>query len=150
MRACGRSGAGSSRRCSAGLAWSALHLPEWPAWLEDVLRFVSRATVPIVMISLGLVVRLGSLRGALRPAVLVLLLRLVAAPLLALGTARITGLSALPTKVLTLEFGMPTMMFTLVLALRYGLDAELAAAFISVTLAGALVTLPAWLAALGG
>jgi predicted permease len=134
----------------AGLVWSGLHLPELPSWLEDVLRWISRATVPIVMISLGLVVRVGSLRAALRPAALVMLLRLVAAPLLALGSARMAGLSELPTKVLTLEFGMPTMMFTLVLALRYGLDAELAAAFISVTLAGALVTLPAWLAALGG
>lgn len=134
----------------AGLAWSALGWPPLPEGLQVVLRWVSAGTVPLVMVALGLLVRAGALAKVGRAASAMAVLRLVVSPLLALVAARLTGLADLPTKVLTLESGMPTMMFTLVLVTRAGLDAELAAAFITASLLGAVVALPAWVAALGG
>ena len=57
-------------------------------------------------------------------------------PAIALGAAHALGLPPVGRAVTALESGMPTMMFTLVLVLRAGLDAELAAA--------ALAVLAAW------
>ena len=129
-----------------GLAWSALGWPEWPSFVLEPMRVVSMATVPLVMTAMGLVLRGAALRASWRSASVLVLLRAVASPALALGLAWATGLSGLARDVLVLEAAMPAMMFTLVLATRAGLDAELAAAYVAATLVTAPVTLLAWIA----
>jgi len=132
----------------AAIAWRLLGLPRVPMAVEVALRWTSAATVPIVMVSLGLVLRMGALRKAWRLATTVVLLRLVVSPALAWVAGRMLGATDLQTTVGTIELGMPTMMFTLVLALRYRLDVELSAALVTATLAGSVLTLPAWVAVL--
>jgi len=129
-----------------GLAWSAAGLPEWPSFLLGPMRLASMATVPLVMTAMGLVLRWDALLASWRSAAVLVLVRAVASPLLALGLARAAALSGLPRDVLVLEAAMPAMMFTLVLATRAGLDAGLAAAYVAATLACAPVTLVAWIA----
>jgi predicted permease len=132
----------------AGIAWHLVGLPAVPGPVSEALRWISMATVPLVMISLGLVLRVRALRTAWRQAALVVLLRLVVAPVLGWAFSELLFLHPLQTAVTTVELGMPAMMFGLMLALRYGLDAELSAAFITATLVFSFVTLPAWVALL--
>ena len=133
---------------AAAITWRLLDFPHVPANVDTVLHWISAATVPIVMVSLGLVLRIDALRRAWRLATLVVVLRLVLSPLLAWGASRMLGSDPLQSTVTTLELGMPTMMFTLMLAIRYRLDVELSAALVTATLAGSMVTLPAWVAVL--
>jgi len=132
-----------------GIAWKGLELSPLPAFVVTPLEFVSSLTVPLVSISLGLSLRMGKAREARVPVAVASALRLVVSPLLAWGVAWACGFPALELRVLTVEFAMPTMMFTLVLALRAGLDAELAAAFVGVSTVASLVSLPVWIALLG-
>lgn len=129
---------------ACGLAWSIADLPPFPEPLRKTLGFVGSLTAPLVMLALGLVLRAGAIREAWRSALAVAGLRLVLSPLLAWGAAVLLGLESWQTGVTVLEAGMPAMMFSLVLALRYRLDVELAAAVVSVTMVGAAITLPAW------
>lgn len=129
----------------AGVAWQAAGGPALPDSVESAGRVVAGSTVVLVMVSLGLVLRAGSLVRAWRAVMASAALRLVFAPAFALGASAVVGLGALERQVLVTQAGMPTMMFTLVLALRYGLDAELMAAFITGSMLGALVTVPMWM-----
>ena len=114
-----------------------------------ILRGVGLLTVPLVMVAFGLVLRLGALTHVRKEAFFVGLLRLVVAPLLALVASRLVGLEDWRTSVVTLQAATPTMMFTLVLATRYGLDVERSAGFITATMVASAVTLPLWAAILG-
>lgn len=129
---------------AAAITWRLVGLPHVPPLVDSALGLLSNATVPIVMISLGLVVRLGAMGRGWKLALGVASLRLVLAPLTAWGLCHAFGLTPLQTAVTTVELGMPTMMFTLMLALRYGLDVELSAAFVTTTLIGSIATLPVW------
>jgi hypothetical protein len=133
---------------TAAITWRLVGLPHVPPFVDHVLAAVSAATVPIVMVSLGLVIRVGAMRRGWRLALAVGGLRLVVSPLLVWGLCRAFGLSHLQTAVTTIELGMPTMMFTLMLALRYELDVELSAALVTTTLLGSIATLPAWVSVL--
>jgi predicted permease len=128
----------------AAILWKLVGLPPLPGSFATILKGLSALTVPLVMVALGLVVRAGSLRQSLRLAVIVSVLRLIVAPLSAWAACHALHVPADETRVAILEAGMPVMMFTLVLALRYKLDAELCAALITASLIGSVVTLPIW------
>jgi predicted permease len=128
--------------------WQLVGWPPVPSPVGTVLSVLSTSTVPIVMVALGLIVRAGSLRESVRQATVLSVLRLFIAPLSAWAVTRALKLPAEEITVTTLEAGMPSMMFTLILTLRYGLDAEFCAALITATLLGSLIALPAWVAAL--
>lgn len=134
---------------AAGLAWNVGGLPPWPSAGQWALRIAGVATVPLVMLAFGLVLRLGALRQVVKEAAGVGVLRLVLAPAMALVAARMLGLEDWRTSVVTLQAATPTMMFTLVLATRFGLDVERSAAFITATMIASAVTLPVWALVLG-
>lgn len=134
---------------AAGLMWNVGGLPPWPPAGQWLLRAAGLATVPLVMLAFGLVLRFGALRQVMKEAVGVGLLRLVVAPGLALVASRLVGLEDWRTSVVTLQAATPTMMFTLVLATRFGLDVERSAGFITATMLASAITLPVWAALLG-
>lgn len=128
----------------AAFAWNVAGPGPLPSVAIRALELVGAATVPIVCVALGLVMRPSALRPVPGAAAALFVLRLGVAPALALAGAKVLGLSPLLTAVTVIENGMPTMMFTLVLALRAGLSAELAAAFIAATTIGAAASIPFW------
>lgn len=134
---------------AAGLVWNVAGLSPLPPAGQWALRMAGLATVPLVMLAFGLVLRFGALRQVMKEAVGVGLLRLVLAPALALVAARLVGLEDWRTSVVTLQAATPTMMFTLVLATRFGLDVERSAGFITATMIASAITLPIWAAILG-
>jgi predicted permease len=133
---------------ATALLWHALGLPKLPSPVELLLQTVASATVPLVMVALGLVLRFSSLRRYWRLSLLVAVLRLVVSPALMWIACRATGQQSFARDVAAVEVGMPSMMFMLLLSLRTGLDAELCAALITATMAASLVTLPALFAIL--
>jgi predicted permease len=78
-----------------------------------------------------------------------MLLRLVAMPLVAFALARLTGLSATETLVLTLFAAIPTATTAYVLTRQLGGDGTLMAGIITAQTLAAVLTIPVMLALLG-
>lgn len=134
----------------AGVLWRALNLPAFPSSVSDPLLAFGALTVPLVMVAFGLLIRAGELRRALPSASGVVVLRLVVSPLATLLLGMALGLPPGPMAVATVQLAMPTMMLTLMLAVRYDLEPKLAAAYILATFVVSAFTLPLWVLFLGG
>ncbi len=120
-----------------------------PAVVSDGLEALRRLVVPLIMISVGLSLRLASVREHAKEISLVAGLKLVAAPLVALGVATAIGWDSELVRLVVLQAGMPSMMLTLVIGMRFGLDTDFIASAILVTTVGAALTVPAFQLMLG-
>ncbi len=108
----------------------------------DVLKYLSDAAIPIIMISLGLSLEVGGLKNYLGPAVSVSVVRLLISPIIALLLIYILGLTGLGKTVTLVEAGMPSAMLSLVLAASYDLDVKVAAAAIFLSTVLSMISLP--------
>ncbi|KYF76624.1 hypothetical protein BE11_10670 [Sorangium cellulosum] len=126
---------------AAGLALHVLPIP-LPTWVERALDALGSATPTLVFLALGLSLDLRSLRGRVRPLVVVASVKLLLAPAIALGAAIALGLKRPVSEVAVLQSAMPTSMVSVIVAARYGCDGQFAAATAVVTTLGALATLP--------
>jgi predicted permease len=113
-----------------------------PPLVGDGLDVLASMVVPLIMISVGLSLRPSTLHSYAVPLGLLAGLRLIVAPLIALGL----GMLAFPeqdiVRLLVLASGMPAMMLTLVIGERFGLDTDFIAGAILVTTVASAVTLP--------
>ena len=98
--------------------------------------------VPVVMIAVGCQLRLRVGRDVVGPLAAGLGLKLVAAPLAALGICRALGVEGLAASVSVLEAGMPPMISAGALALLAGLAPELSAALVGAGILLSFATLP--------
>jgi auxin efflux carrier (AEC) len=108
----------------------------------NVLKYLSGAAIPIIMISLGLSLEVGGLRYYFGAATFVTIIRLMISPLIAIFMVYILGLHGLEGAVTVVEAGMPSAMLSLVLAASYDLDINAAAACIFMSTVISMVTLP--------
>lgn len=115
-----------------------------PVPVNTVIGYLAGATVPLIMLSIGLSLDPGEIVKYRLPIAAVAAIKLVVAPLLALATARVTGLDPTNSGILVLQASMPAMTLSLVIGLRYKLDTEFIPAAIFVTTLLAAVTIPAW------
>jgi predicted permease len=121
-----------------GLAARAVPIPEV---FNSGLDLLASLVAPLIMISVGLALRPRVLARFAVPLAVVVALRLVAAPLVAwaVGGAMVGG-DVL--RVVVLQAGMPSMMLSLVVGERYGLDTDFIASAIFVTTVAAALTVP--------
>lgn len=126
-----------------------------PGFLTQAITHLGDATVPLVMLTIGMSLEIKGFRD--RPAALAAagLLKLVVAPAIALGLwmLAIGALGgprpgAAVTGIVALEASMPSMMLTYVIGTRYRLNSEFIAAAIALTTMACLVTVPIWQLAL--
>ena len=110
--------------------------------VAHLLETLSGTLVPIVMIAVGCQLRLRVGRDVLGPLVAGLGLKLVAAPLAALGICRALGIDGPAASVSVLEAGMPPMISAGALALLAGLAPELSAALVGAGILLSFATLP--------
>jgi len=113
-----------------------------PNLVSDGLTLLANMVSPLIMLSVGLSLRFRTLgRSA---AVLGLLggLRLLVAPAIALGVGTAVLGQGAALQVAVLEAGMPSMMLTLVVGERFGLDTDFIASAIFITTAVSALTLP--------
>jgi hypothetical protein len=96
---------------------------------------------PLIMLSVGLSLRPSSIVRSGVPLAVLAAVKLLAAPLLALGVGSLV-LAGRPLQVAVLEAGMPSMMLTYVVGERFGLDTEFIASAIFVTTVLSAITVP--------
>lgn len=122
----------------AGLA--ARHVQVWDP-VTSGLDALASMVAPLIMLSVGLALRPRALMETFADVSLVAVLRLAVAPLLALVIGGL-WLDGDPLRVTALQAGMPTMMLSLVVGERFGLDTDLIASAIFVTTILSAVTIP--------
>jgi len=113
----------------------------YPTVLETVLEKIAATLVPVVMVAIGLQARLKLPPGSWKPFNVGLLIKLVAAPLIATGVCLLLNLDTMAAKVSVFEAGMPPMVTAGALALLAGLAPELTAAMVGLGLVVSFVTL---------
>jgi len=121
------------------LALRAVPIPEV---VGNGLGLLASMVAPLIMLSVGLSLRFSTLRRDAVAVSVASALRLLVAPILALAIGWVVLGPGTPLRVTTLEAGMPTMMLTLVVGDRFGLDTDFIASAIFVTTALSAVTLP--------
>jgi len=94
------------------------------------------------MISLGMSLRVGSFNGSLLLVLSACLIKLILSPFVLAMSARVLGVTGIPFQVSLLEASMPSMMMTLSFAIKYGLDVELVASIILISLLLSTLTIP--------
>lgn len=114
-----------------------------PGLVNSGLDLLANMVAPLIMISVGLSLRPAAILSYGRSIAGVAAVRLVLAPLVALGVVGLVladGGDA--ARVAVLQAGMPSMMITLVVGERYGLDTDFIASAIFVTTVLSAFTLP--------
>lgn len=113
-----------------------------PLFFVKSVDFLADATIPLIMLSIGLSMELGHLYEHRRMLGLASALKLVIAPLIAFGVGKLFGFSKIDLGISVLEASMPSMMFSLVIGLKYGLDLEFLPAAIVGTTLFSIATIP--------
>lgn len=110
--------------------------------LLDTLHYLGNATVPLIMLSLGLSLKFHRINKYKGNITFVSLLRLLFSPLLATFLTNLLGIYGLEKKVLIVESAMPSAMLSIVLSVRYRLNPELTAICVFTTTLLSLITIP--------
>jgi len=113
-----------------------------PEPVSSGLGLLASMVAPLIMVSVGLSLRFRTLGRAAVPLTVLSVLRLAVAPAIALAVGTVLLGSGAPLRVAVLEAGMPSMMLTLVVGERFGLDTDFIASAIFVTTAASAVALP--------
>jgi len=117
-----------------------------PLPLERAVSLLSQATVPFMLVLLGLQLSRTSLTRHLTPLALAIFVRLIIGPLVAIGLAALLGVSGPARQVSILQAAMPTGVMSSVLATLFGGDAQFVAATILLSTLASMVTLTLLLA----
>jgi len=117
----------------------------YPGWAVSVLARLSGTLAPLALVSVGLQLKLGALRGNRGPLAMGIGYKLVLGPLLMLllyvGGLDLRG----PTTQITLfEAAMAPQIGGSIVAIQYGLDAPLISLMVGVGTVLSFVTLPLW------
>jgi predicted permease len=129
----------------AGLVWNVL-LPPLPAVADETLLTMGQAVVPLCLVLIGMSLAYYGVRGAVKGAVVIAVLKLLVVPAVVLAVGRWgLGLSGIPLAVVVMAAAMPVGSNALIFSQRYEtLEAEATAAIVFSTFAFVL-TAPIWL-----
>jgi predicted permease len=132
----------------AGLAWNASGLG-LPAVADELLVILGSAVVPLCLVLIGVSLAHYGVRGAVKGAIGLSLLKLVVQPIVVLLVARLGfGLGGVPLAIVVMMAELPVGSNALIFAQRYDtLPAETSTTIVFSTL-GFVVTAPLWLAVL--
>jgi hypothetical protein len=131
-----------------GLLWNAMGMP-LPTVADENLLTLGQAVVPLCLVLIGMSLAYYGLQGAVRGAIVLSLLKLLALPLMVLLVARLGfGLHGLPLTVVVMMAALPVGSNALIFSQRYAtLESETTAAIVFSTL-GFVLTAPLWLGVL--
>jgi predicted permease len=112
-----------------------------PLPLDRAITLLSQATVPCMLVVLGLQLARVSVRGRWKPICLATTTRLVVGPLIAFPLVAFLGMSGVTGQVAIVQASMPTAVISSVLAAEFGADTDFTAAVIFVSTLASVVTL---------
>jgi len=132
----------------AGLAWNASGLA-LPGFVDEILQTLGQAVVPLCLILIGVSLAHYGVRGAMRGAIVLSVIKLVVQPLAVLAFAHgVLGLAGVPLAIVVMMAALPVGSNALIFAQRYEtLPGEASTAIVVSTL-GFVATAPLWLAVL--
>lgn len=113
-----------------------------PPVVSDWLGALSKIVVPLIMLSVGLSLRPRSIRDWLGPVSVVGGVKLLAMPAFALLVGGLVLPDGDASRLLVLQAGMPSMMLSLVIGMRFKLDVDFIASAILVTTVASILTVP--------
>lgn len=117
-----------------------------PAPVQAFLGRLADASIALGLITVGAALRLDGTTGVRGFALWLLLVKLLALPLIALGIGQAWGLNGLNLQVVVLFAALPTASSAYILAMRMGGDGRSVAWLISASTLGSMLTLPLWAA----
>lgn len=130
----------------AGFMSKAVSLPDPLVFALDGLGAV---TVPFFLVGLGASLRIVGWRRTLPLALSVSAVKLVILPVIGYAIARGLSLAPMDVQVATMQAAMPSGLFTVSLAIAYGLDEELVVTTVATCTLLSALTLPLWAWILG-
>jgi malonate transporter len=104
-----------------------------PRWLTQSLITLGGAAVPVPLVAVGMTISGVSFRDDIGEVSWISLIRMVAAPLLAIEVARWFALTPLYSVALVISFGLPTAKMAFALAESYGVFTRPMAAIVTIT-----------------
>lgn len=129
----------------AGLGYSAFNLPtDIPVIKEifDAIGIIGKANTFFAVLTVGVLLEFKGIRSILPFVIVTIILKLCVAPLLVWLPVSLMEMSRLQLEVAMLEAAMPSAMLSVVLAAKYGCDAQLASKLIFITTLFSLITIP--------
>ena len=118
---------------------------EYAPWFTTLLKRLGDTLAPLALVSVGLQLRLGHLRGNIRNLAIGLGFKLLLAPLLVyLLYVQLLGASGKAIQVTLFEAAMPPMITAAIIATEHELDPELATLMVAIGLMISFVTLSVW------
>lgn len=116
-----------------------------PAWLDDSLRLISGAVVPMMLFSLGLALSWKAVKiRNIRYIIPVIAIKMILLPLFAILLVEHLTIANNYKAAAVLDLAMPSMVLGIVLCDRYQLDSSLYAMAVTLTTGLSLITLPFW------
>ncbi len=106
------------------------------------LSYLKAATIPLILISLGLSIDFSGLTRDLKMVSLVSIIKLVINPIIAIGIFYLLGINRFEFTIGIIQSAMPCAMFTLAFAIDYDLDVKLSSDCIIISMIISLITLP--------
>lgn len=122
---------------------------EIPLWLLNSTDVLGDAAIPAMLIILGIQIASSSRLSNLKPIVLASVIRLGISSLLAYTIATALSISPLDAKILIIVSGMPTAVFTIILATEYGGDPELSSSIVITSTLLSLISVTLMLSIIG-
>ncbi len=117
----------------------------YPPLVSDILARLGGTLAPLALVSVGLQLRLGVLRGRLAPVTCGLGVKLLLAPLLlALLYLKLLGATGTVAHVTLFEAAMGPQIGGAIVATQYGLDPPLVTLMVGIGSIAAFLTLPMW------
>ncbi|MCE5191178.1 MAG: AEC family transporter [Actinomycetia bacterium] len=113
-----------------------------PALVSGWLGALGKLVVPMIMVSVGLSLKPRAVRAHLGKLGVIASVKLLVMPLVALGIGTLLVHDPASLRILVLEAGVPSMMLTVTIGMKYQLDVDLIASAILVTVLGAVLTIP--------
>ena len=115
---------------------------QMPAWAEPTVTRISAASLPLGLMAAGAGMQFGLLTQSKALGTSVLAIRHLVQPLIALGVARLFGLSAAQTTVLLAFSALPTASTCYVLAARMGYNGPYVAGLVTLSTLLGMASLP--------
>ena len=133
-----------------GLLFNALDITSLGYVLDSILDYLAGATIPIIMLALGLSLDFGNVGENLTDSIVVAVIKLVLSPLIILTLLILLNINGMVFNIAILEAGMSTAGNALVLAISYNLDKDLMGSIIFTNVVLSIVTLTAIISFLTG
>ncbi len=119
-----------------------ISISDIPNTLLEFLKYFSNATIPLIMLSLGLSLSPRYAKYNLSYSLMVSGFRMILSPTVALIISSILLINGLDRNVLILETAMPSAMMSMVFSILYGLDIKLVSSACFITTVLSFIFLP--------